>query len=181
MKKYLEAHKWQLVVSVLLVVGGLFGLLPPEVVAGGGFAAVALGTSTAQLGNGTQIFISTGSPTSYVELINCHNIGFDDGTNPQVETTHLGSPNAKEFLPGFADSGKLTAEVDIDMSSAGHIAAQAAKGSRVACDFKIVLPGGTTPTWTARGFVTKFGKSLGVDTPFKGAFEAMITGPWTPS
>lgn len=137
-----------------------------------------MATSSAILGNGTTLHISSGSPTSYSLVGNVHDITWDDGTNPEVEVTNLAS-TSKEFLPGFADAGTFTASLDLDMGDAGQAVIQAAKLSRIACDIKITLPSGTTPTWTARGYVKKFGKSLGVDGAVRASLEFRVTGQWS--
>lgn len=165
----------RLLLLLLLLAGVSFGIIDPISASALG---MALTTSTAQLGNGATLEISSGSPTSYLTINNATNIAFNNGTSAEVDVTNLTS-SWKEFLLGLPDGGTLTADIHTDMGDAGQAAAYAAKNSRIACDIRVVLPAGTTPTWTARGFVKKFDLMLGVDAPVKTGFEFRVTGPWT--
>lgn len=133
-------------------------------------------TTTAQLANGTVLSISSGSPTEYSVIGNVKSFQIMTGANPTVEVTNLASV-AKEFLNGLPDNGVVSFEVDTDFGDAGQAKALAAKESRIVCDFKVVLPGGTTPTITMRGYVQKFDLQGGVDAAAKSTVEIRVTGP----
>lgn len=160
--------------SLALFAGAALASVDPAL----GFA-VALTTTTGMLSNGTILQMSSGSPTTFITVNNARNIEFDTGTSARVEMTNLTS-DWKEFLLGLPDPGSLTFEVDYTSAEAGHVALRAARVNRTKCDFKVVLPSGTTPTALMQGFVAKFPITIGAhDTPIKTSVECYLTGPIT--
>lgn len=175
MKQYLQSNMIAIMLGVAVCVLAMFGAITPQDAA---LVGAALTTSTAQLGNGTILKISVGSPTSFLVIGNAHDITFNNGTSAEVDVTNLTS-TWKEFLLGLPDGGTVTATIDTDLGDVGQAAAYAAKNARTACDLQIILPGGTTPTAQCRGFVKKFDFNTGVDAPVRTSFEFRVTGPFT--
>lgn len=133
--------------------------------------------STARLANGTLIQISVGSPSSYLTIGNAKGFTVMNGTSPEIPVTHLGS-DAQEFLIGLPDNGTVSFEVDTNFGDLGQAAALAAKEANppTRCDFKVVLPGGTTPNIAFEGFVKKFDVAGQVDGSIKSMLEIRVTG-----
>lgn len=177
MKPYLKRHRWQLLAVLALVLGTCAGLIDPAVGVGTMLLMPAT-TTTGQLGNGTILRISAGSPTSYLVINNARNVSFDTGSSAKVDMTNMTS-DWKEFLLGLPDPGSLTFEVDTNFGDAGQAALRAARVARTRCDFQVQLPGGTTPTATMQGFVAKFPVETGVDAPVKTQVEVFLSGPIT--
>lgn len=173
MKQYFNGIKLYLFLALALLAGVGFGFIDPVTASAMGMAA----TTTGQLSNGTRLYVSAGSPTSYVEIGNARNIEFDTGTSAKVDMTNLTS-EWKEFLLGLPDPGSLTFEVDTNFGDAGQAALRSARINRTRCNFRVVLPSGTTPTATMEGFVAKFPVAIGAnDSPIKTQVEAYLTGP----
>lgn len=170
--KYLNEVKFQLVLALALLVGVAFLGVDPALAAGVGFAL----TTTGQLGNGTRLWVSAGSPTAYVEVGNVRNVDFDTGSSAKVDMTNLSS-QWKEFLLGLPDPGSLTFEVDYNIGDVGQAALRSARINRLKCDLQVVLPSGVTPTATMQGFVCKFPIQTSVDNPVKTQVEVYLTGP----
>lgn len=177
MKKYLHLYRWNLVTAALLLLGAYMGVLPADVAAGATMAGVAL-TSSAQLGNGTLVYISRGSPTSYLLIGNVRDVKFLDGSSAEIDVTNLSS-TWKEKKLGLPDGGTVTFKCDTDFGDVGQAALLAAKNAREKCDLKIVLPGGTTPTAEMEGYVRKFNAGTSVDNPVSSDVEFLVTGPVT--
>lgn len=131
--------------------------------------------STAQLGTGTQIQVSTGSPTTYIAVANCKNVAFMDGSNNVVDVTHFLSA-AKEKRIGLPDNGKVTFEVSTDFGDAGQAALIAAKNARTRMEVKIILPSGTTPNVTLFGYCVKYNVNTAVDAEVKSSVEIEVDG-----
>lgn len=179
MKKFLQwmggavqSSRVQLAAMLALVAAAVMDLIPKESL---GLAAL-LGTTTGQMANNTRFYISSGSPTSYLEIGNVKSGTFMDGSSGEVDFTNLAS-TWKEKKLGLPDGGVVTLELDTDFGDVGQAAALAAKNARGLCDLKVVLPGGTTPTITMQGFVRKFNAQTGVDAAVKSSLEFMVTGP----
>lgn len=173
MKQYWKATRFRLAFALALLAGVMLGIVTPEAAMAAG---MALTTTTGQLGNGTVLQVSAGSPTAFVTVNNARNIDFDSGSSAKVDMTNLTS-SWKEFLLGLPDPGSLTFEVDTDFGDAGQAALRAARVNRTKCDFKVILPAGTTPNATMAGYVAKFPVSTSVDSPVKTAVECFLTGP----
>jgi hypothetical protein len=141
-------------------------------------AGLLLTTSSARLANGTVLQISVGSPSSFITVNNVTDITFMDGSAAEVDVTNLTS-DWKERLLGLPDGGVVPFNVHTDFGDAGQAAAITAKNNRVKCQFKVVLPGGTTPTITFEGYVRKFNGNVAVDSPIKSNSEILVTGPVT--
>jgi hypothetical protein len=175
LKLYLTDHAPQFLVFALLLLGVACGVVDPVVASAASFAL----TTTGQLGNGTQVKVSAGSPTgTYSTVGNCRNVDFDTGSSAKIDMTNLSS-SWKEFLLGLPDPGSLTFEVDTDFGDAGQAVLRSARVNRTRCDFQVVLPAGTTPTASMQGFVCKFPISTSVDNPVKTQVEVYLTGPIT--
>lgn len=174
MKTYLKHNMWHMLFAAACALAALVGTLDPALA----LAGAMLTTTTAQLGNGTILQISVGSPTSFLTIANATNVAFANGTSPEVDVTDMTSA-AMEYLLGLPDGGTLTADINTDMGDPGQAAAYAAKEARTRCEIRVVLPGGTTPTWTAAGFVRKFDLNTGVNAAVKTGFEFRVSGPWT--
>lgn len=175
MKQYLKSSCVNLTFAILALAAAFLGIADPVAMTA---IAIALTTSTAQLGNGTIVQISAGSPTSYLTINNVKNVEFHNGQSAEVDTTNLTS-TWRERLLGLPDGGTITFEVDTDLGDAGQAAALAAKNARTICDFKIILPAGTTPNITCRGFVRKFPIRTAVDSTVSTQAEFVVTGPFT--
>lgn len=173
MKTYIKLYRLQLSLALVLLAGVMVGLIDPALAMGAG---MALTTTTGQLANGTVVQVSAGSPTAFVVVNNVDNVNFDTGSSAKVDMTNLTS-SWKEFLLGLPDPGSLTFDLDTDFADAGQAALRAARIARTKCDFKVVLPGGPTPTFTMIGYVMKFPLALGVDKSVKTSVECLITGP----
>lgn len=141
-------------------------------------AGLLLTTSTARLANGTILQISVGSPTSYVTINNVTDITFMDGAAAEIDVTNLTS-DWMERLLGLPDGGTCPFNVHTDFGDAGQAAAIVAKNNRTRCNFKITLPGGTTPTINFEGYVRKFNGAVAVNSPVKTNSEILVTGPVT--
>lgn len=139
-------------------------------------AAVLLTTTTAQLGNGTTLAVAVGSPTSLVNVANCNNITFLDGSAAEVDASNLTS-SWKERLLGLPDGGVVTSEVQTDLTDPGQSALLTAKNGRIKCTFQIVLPAGTPKTATFDGWVRKFNVNSSLDAVVKSNLEILVTGP----
>lgn len=174
MKQYFKEFRLQLLLALALLGGVYFGLLD---VSTAGVVGWAL-TTSGQLGNGTILQVSAGSPTSLINVNNVRNVQFDTGSSAKVDMTNLQS-SWKEFLLGLPDPGSLTFDVDVDWSDAGQAALRAARVARTKCDFKVILPAGTTPNALMQGFVIKFPVQTAVDAPVKSSVECILTGPIT--
>jgi hypothetical protein len=174
MKKYFKQYAVNIGLALALLVGVSFGMIDAVTASALGMAL----TTSGQLGNGTILRVSLGSPTAYVQVANPRNIEFDTGTSARVDMTNLNS-EWKEFLLGLPDPGSLTFEVDTNFGDAGQAALRSARVNRTRCNFQVVLPAGTTPTATMEGFVAKFPVNIGVDTPVKTSVEVYLTGPIT--
>lgn len=174
MEKYMKENRLQLILAGMMLAFVAFGVLDPATAMAGGM----LLTTTGQLGNGTVVQVSSGSPTSLVTIGNCRNVEFDTGSSAKVDMSNMSS-SWKEFLLGLPDPGSLTFDVDTDFGDAGQATLRAARISRVRCDFKVILPGGTTPNASMQGFVSKFPVTTSVDNPVKTSVECFLTGPIT--
>lgn len=175
MKKYFNSIKLHLALALALLAGVSLGIVDPVTASALGMAL----TTTGQLSNGTKLYVSQGSPTSLVEVGNARNIEFDTGTSAKVDMTNLSS-EWKEFLLGLPDPGSLTFEVDTNFGDVGQAALRSARINRTKCDFRVVLPGGTTPTADMQGFVAKFPVTVGAnDAPIRTSVECYLTGPIT--
>jgi hypothetical protein len=175
MKKLQQYQIERVVLALVLLVGAWAGLIDPALAS---VAGMVLST-TGQLGNGTQVKVSSGSPTgTLVAVGNCRNVDFDTGSSAKIDMTNLSS-SWKEFLLGLPDPGSLTFEVDTDFGDAGQAVLRAARVNRTKCDFSVILPAGTTPTASMQGFVCKFPISTSVDNPVKTQVEVYLTGPIT--
>lgn len=176
MKQYLNENGGRVLFTLALCMLVGVGFLDP---AAATVVGLALTTSTGMLGNGTTLAVSSGSPTSYTTVNNARNIEFDTGVSAKVDMTNLTS-DWKEFLMGLPDPGSLTFELDYNIGDAGQAILRAARIARTRCDFRVVLPSGTTPTATMQGFVAKFPVTIGgVDNPVKTQVECFLTGPIT--
>jgi hypothetical protein len=173
MKKYLQSVlKQPARIAFALIALACAAVYPPLVV-----AAIALGTSSARLANGTQIKIAAGSPTgTFLTIANANNITWNDGSAAEVDVTNLGS-DWKERLLGLPDGGIVSFECQTDLSDTGQLAAINAKNNRTKCQFQIILPAGSTPTSTFEGYVRKFNINAAVDSPVKSSCEILVTGP----
>jgi hypothetical protein len=175
-KGYLKQNHMQLTLLSVLVLMVLVGLMTPETAV---IAGAALTTTSGQLGNGTILRASSGSPTGYVVVNNARQIEFDNGSNAKVDMTNLTS-DWKEFLLGLPDPGSLTFQVDTNFGDAGQALLRAARIARTKCDFQVILPAGTTPTATMQGYVSKFPVTIGgIDAPIQTHVECFMTGPIT--
>jgi hypothetical protein len=174
MKRYMNENRIRLL-AVLALFGAVLLGMDPALAMGAG---MLLTTTSGQLGNGTVLSVSAGSPTTYSVVGNARNIEFDNGSSAKVDMTNLTS-DWKEFLLGLPDPGSLTFTIDLNLGDAGHAALRAARVNRTKCDFKVVLFSGTTPTALMQGFVCKFPVTLGVDAPVQTQCEAYLTGPVT--
>lgn len=166
--------------TFISMVGGFLASLPDLALAGL-LEASALTTSTARLGTTTQVYISAGSPTSFLLIGNIHDFKAMQGTNSEVEVTNMTS-TAKEFLLDLADNGEATFSLDTDFGDVGQAVAVAAKETNppTKCDFKIVLPTGmTTPTMTFQGYVKQFDIGGGVGAAIKSTLTIRVTGAVT--
>jgi hypothetical protein len=174
--KHLKENRLRLMLVLVLLGATMLGLVDPITASAAG---MALTTTSGQLGNGTILRISAGSPTSYVVVGNARQIEFDNGTSAKVDMTNLTS-DWKEFLLGLPDPGSLTFTVDTNFGDAGQAALRSARINRTRCDFQVALPSGTTPTASMQGFVCKFPVTVGgVDQPVQTAVECYLTGPIT--
>jgi hypothetical protein len=164
--------KLKLTFALLVALAAIF-IDPTFAVAG-----VLLTTTTAQLGNGTTLQVSLGSPTSLVSVANVNNITFMDGTSAEVDASNLTS-TWKERLLGLPDAGVVQFELQTDLSDPGQSALLTAKNTRTKCTFKITLPGGPTPNATFDGYVRKFNVNASLDAVVKTQCELLVTGPVT--
>jgi hypothetical protein len=170
MKKFFKKYGMQLAfVAVVIAAAAIFD---PSIA----LASLLATTSTAQLGNGTIIQISVGSPTGFITIGNARDVKFLDGTSQEVDVTNLTS-TWKEKRLGLPDGGTVTFKVDTDFGDPGQAACLVAKNSRTICDFKIILPAGTTPNVTFLGYVKKFNAGTSVDNPVQSDVEFLVTGP----
>jgi 6-phosphogluconolactonase/glucosamine-6-phosphate isomerase/deaminase len=70
-------------------------------------------------------------------------------------------------------------DLDIDNSDAAQQSARTKQQASTKTNFKIILPGGTTPNITFAGFVKKFSMQTGVDQVVRGQIIIRITGGYT--
>ncbi len=77
----------------------------------------------------------------------------DGMERPSIDTTHLGTTNARTFIPGdLYDPGELAVELQFDTQTLPPFSATA---ETVTVTFPLTS-GGTTTTWAASGFLTSF-------------------------
>lgn len=173
MKLWRDA-RLHLVVALAVMVSGFFAGDASVFAAGLLFGT----TSSARLANGTIVQAAIGSPTSFVTVNNANNVQFMDGTSEEVETTDLTS-DWKEFLLGLPDGGSVTFDLNTNLDDVGQAALRSAQVNRTKGQFKIILPGGSTPNVLFEGYVKKFNANATVNNPLKTNVEIRVTGPVT--
>ena len=118
----------------------------------------------------------TATPVTYTAVGNAKSFSGFDGAAAEIDVTNLAS-TAKEFRLGLIDNGGFSFELDQDNGDGGQSAVRAAQISGAVKDFKLELPGGSTPVASFQGYVKTFQSSGGVDDVVKGSVQIRITGP----
>ena len=117
----------------------------------------------------------TATPVAFTQINNIKTFSGFDGQASELDKTNMSS-TAKEFLLGLVDPGHFQLDLDQDNGDAGQLALVAAQISGAAKQFKLILPGGTTPTATFTAYVKSASSSGGVDQILKRSSQLRISG-----
>lgn len=117
----------------------------------------------------------TATPVTFSSIGNVK--GFDgfDGSASVLDKSNFQS-TAKEKALGLVDNGQVSYDLDLDLDDAGQIAAMAHRDASSQAQFKIILPGFTTPNIAFAGFVMKFTHTGKVDALLTAKIDIMIDG-----
>lgn len=118
----------------------------------------------------------TATPNTYTPIANVRDFSGLDGTASELDATNLSS-TAKEIRLGIVDFGQFTMNVDHDATDGGQAACLAAYLGSTAKLMKVVLPNGSTASFT--GYVKKFSLTGAVDALVKRAIDVRISGAVT--
>jgi hypothetical protein len=134
--------------------------------------AVGIDTTGLTITAGT----ATATPTTFTTIANLTGVpNIQDGSSPLIDTTNMAS-TVREFLAALPDDGNVSFALDIDWSDAGTVAVEAKRLSGQLTPFQVVLPSGTTPTFSFNGVITKFSKAAPKDGKFEGTVDVKISG-----
>lgn len=120
----------------------------------------------------------TATPVTYTAIGNIKDYNGFDGQAGEIDVTNMSSV-AKEFRLGLVDSGHFNMNYDLDNGDAGQLAIRAAQVSGALKNFKLTLPGGTTPNASFTAFVKSMPVSGAVDQVVKSSSQLRISGPVT--
>jgi hypothetical protein len=120
-----------------------------------------MAASKAALGYGAKFFTGDdASPIAYTELAELSNINFAGFAVPEVDTTHLQSPDSmQESIPGLLKPGTIELSGNYT-NDASQVTFTTLGQARTIFPYKITAPmsDGTSYTVTGRGFATKLQK-----------------------
>lgn len=122
----------------------------------------------------------TGTNGTFAAIGNVSKISGLDGSTPEIDVSNLAS-TFEEFLLGLPVGGGISADLDLDNSDAGQIAARSAQQANPPTkkNFKIILPSGTTPNISFAAFVKKFSVDLKTNDAARASIDLRITGGYT--
>lgn len=125
---------------------------------------------------GITIQVSTGSPTSFSNIMNVTGFGGPGGSASVIDVTNLSS-TAKEKLMGLPDEGQFTLDINLDPDDASHTTLRANRAARTRTEFKVNFTDSTPATATFWGYVLGFQVSGAVDQQVKASVTIEIDGP----
>lgn len=120
----------------------------------------------------------TATPVTFTTIGNIKGFTGFDGKASILDASNFAS-TAKEKRLGLVDNGQVSFDIDLDLDDAGQIAAQAHRDASSVAQFKIVLPGFSTPNVTFAGFVQAFTRDGKVDALLAGKIDIIINGAVT--
>ena len=125
---------------------------------------------------GITIQVSTGSPTSFSNIMNVTGFSGPGGSASVIDVTNLSS-TAKEKLMGLPDEGQFTLDINLDPDDASHQTLRANRSTRTRTEFKVNFTDSAPATATFWGYVLGFQVSGAVDQQVKASVTIEIDGP----
>jgi hypothetical protein len=111
-------------------------------------------TTTADIGDGAQFAIGTGSgPIVYTDVAEVVSIEPMEETREVVDATHLGSGGRREYIGGLRDGGEVS--IEANFTAAGFTAMKAAYAANAPGPYRIAQgAAGAAPKTEFVGLVT---------------------------
>jgi hypothetical protein len=114
---------------------------------------------------GTKLYVSDTSPTSFVQIPDVTNIpSVGSSERPRIDVSNMDS-QSREFRYGLSDTGSVEFEINYVPSNAVHTIVESAAENNTEKTFRVQFSDGTT--FTGNGFFETFAKSAEVDNVYK--------------
>lgn len=137
-------------------------------------------TTAVGIGSGAQFFLDNASNSltqlSEIISVSCPNLQIED-----VEATHMGSGDYREFVAGLKDPGEGAFEMNYVPNSATDILIRAAVADGVQRSYKIVLPlaDNSTQEITGECIVKGYERNVPIDDRMTATLTVRFTGAST--
>jgi predicted secreted protein len=136
--------------------------------------------SVASIGYGTLLEVSTDNGATWAAVAEVTNITPPSDTVDSVDVTHMQSPNrTREFIPGLADPGECSMEMNFVPGSATDVQLRTLKASGTKAKWRITWPNAVI--WVFSGFITGVEATGPVDDKMGVTATIKVTGAVAPS
>jgi predicted secreted protein len=136
--------------------------------------------SAAGIGYGSLLEVSTDNGATWAEVAEVTNITPPSDTVDSIDVTHMQSPNrTREFIPGLADPGECSIEMNFIPGAATDVQLRTLKANGTKAKWRITWPNAVI--WVFSGFVTGVEATGPVDDKMAVTATIKVTGAVVPS
>lgn len=124
---------------------------------------------------GTLLYYSLGSPTSFTALGKITGIDGPGGGSTKIDQTDLDDTQFKRMLPGLIDAGDVSFDLNLNPADAGHAALIAAQKAGTLLEIKITPPSGSLSLYFD-AYVTNFRQAAPADSKYTAKVSLTLDG-----
>lgn len=137
-------------------------------------------TTSARIGMGTIVEVSTNSGGSWTELGEVTNFEPPSDTIDQIDVTHMRSPNRRrEFIQGLTDGGNCTVEMNFVPGSTTDQLIRSIIDAAVNILCRVTWPGSPTVVWTFEASTESYTISAAPDDKLSATWQMKTSGATT--
>jgi hypothetical protein len=124
---------------------------------------------------GTLLYYSLGSPTSFTAVGKIVGLDGPGGSSTKIDQTDLDDTQFKRMLPGLVDAGDVSFDLNFNPSDAGAAALIAAQKAGTLLEIKITPPSGSLSLYFD-AYVTNFRTAAPADSKYTAKVALTLDG-----